>query len=106
MINERSTASSEGPLKVHFADHRCQNFSVSSSAADTSIARGTGRCEGEYVSTNGISSPAATSNSPTVRFSSPCSSTGVRSVSLSGPATACSSVILSCVWLTHGMIEP
>ncbi len=64
---------------------RASNSSASLSACSGSIASGSSSCDGNQVSTNGIRSPGASVNSETVVISSPCTSTGVRRQSASGP---------------------
>ena len=76
---------------------------MSPSAWLASSARGAGRCEGCQVSMNGTRSPSATVNSATVVQFSPRSGTGVRSQTVSGPATACSAPSMC---RTQGTIEP
>lgn len=53
-----------------------------------SMEPGSGRCDGECVSTNGIASPSLTENSATVERFSPRIGAGVRKVVMSGPAMA------------------
>lgn len=83
-----------------------------------SIDAGSGRCDGECVSTKGIASPAATANSATVDRFSPRTCAGVRSTTMSGPAMARSTQpgishgssdtapVSSVTRLTHGTEAP
>ena len=87
VISGRWTASAHSPVDRLRAVHSVQKATVASSAASGSIGSGGGRWDGPCVITNGTVAPASTSNSATVVRSRP-ERTGVRSVTMSGPAIA------------------
>src|SRR5215207_11672667 len=85
---DRTTASRHSPSYVHRLAHSRQYASVASSDTMGSTGCGVGRCDCRHTSTKGTWSPSPTLKSATVDEFSPRSSTGVRSHTESGPATA------------------
>ena len=78
-------ASDHSPAGLNAAAQSDQKDSTSFSAFAADIGSGSALYEGVQVRTKPTSCPAATSNSPTVRMSWPCSGTLVSSKSRSGP---------------------
>src|SRR5207253_3981507 len=60
VMSERSTICRYGPDTWHRVDHSLQPAWLSFSACSASTWPGSGKCEGDQVSTNGIRSPSPT----------------------------------------------
>ena len=104
VTSDRSTASAHSPFDWLRAVQSLQNAAVASRASASLIDCGGARCDGPWVITKGTVAPASTSNSATVVRSLPVSVTGVRSVTMSGPAMA--RQVASGRRLTHGIVRP
>src|SRR5665213_3963693 len=102
--NDRSTAGDHSAMGLNPADQVDQNDSTWSKASAARNGAGAERKDGVQESVNPTSSPAETSNSPTVRKSSPRSDTVVSSNNRSGPAVSWS--LPSSRRETHGTTEP
>src|SRR5215469_4868546 len=103
VTRERTTASRQGPSKLHELTQFSHHTSVSRMANSASTGRGGSSCDGNHVRTNGTRSPADTVKSATVVMSLPSVCTGDHKVRPSGPATA---VSRQSKRRTHGTIDP